>query len=291
MQANFTLTIQLMGSLCTALSVVSIALGYFKLKSSHIFLMQKSSNDAVERFQYFQRDNTDNTHVKNEAMQTYIIEEKKRRYDFVGRHQVSALVVIFISQIGYLAVFNALHNYYRAVLLFVGLTAEGVNYTQTLMMGVRLFGCIVGFFVLDRISKKIQYALSAIIISVLLLIFGTLLQIYRNIYFWTPMVFLIPLEFFLGVGLSPITDILKGELFPLKEKPVLIATTIFFEELLSILCIIFLNTWIFSLGSAPKNLSFVFGVTTLVCGVAIILLLKDSRKQNLETVANLYSVK
>ena len=291
LQTNFTLTMQLMGSLCTALSVVSTALGYFKLKSSHIFLMQNNSKDAVERFQYFQHDNTANSLFEIEVMQTYIIEEKKRRYNFVGRHQVSALVVIFVLKIGYLAVFNALHNYYRAVFLFSNLTVDDVSYTQTVMMGVRLFGCIIGFFVLDRVSKKIQYFIPAVIISVLLFVFGTLLQVYRYIYFWTPMVFFIPLEFFLGVGLSPITDILKGELFPLKEKPVLIATTIFFGELLHILCIIFLNTWIFSLGSIPRSLPFVFGITTLVCGVVIVLLLKDSRKQNLKIVAHLYSDK
>lgn len=291
LQTNFRLTMQVMGGLCTALSLLSAALGFFKLKSSHIFLMQNNSKDALERFQYYQQDSTENPHVESETMQSYIIEEKKRRYDFFGRHNSTALVIILLLKVGYLSVFNALHNFYRAVFLSVALSAGVLSFTQMVMMGTRLCGCIVGFFLLDRISKRLQYFIPAVIISILLFIFGALLQVYQYIYIWTPLIFFIPLEFFLGVGLSPMADILKGELFPLKEKPVSIATAILFEEVLHILCIILLNTWIFSLGSVPKNLTFIFGAITLVCGIGVILLLKDSRKQSLRLVANLYSDK
>lgn len=291
LQTNFALTVRLMGAICLTLTLLSTALGYFKLISSHVFLMQNNSSDALERFLFFQQDCKENSHVESETMQNYIIEEKKRRYDFLGRHNTSALLVILLLKIGYLSVFNALHNFYRAVFMSITLTVGVISYTQMVMMGARLCGCAVGFFVLDHISKRLQYFVPAIIISALLFIFGTLLQLYQYIYIWTPTIFFVFVEFFLGVGLSPMSDILKGELFPLKEKPVSIATTIFFGEVVQILCIILLNTWIFSLGSIPTTLTFIFAGITLACGFSVFVFLKDSRKQSLRLVANLYSDK
>lgn len=288
---NLALALRVTGSFTVALSVVSGALGYFTMKSSHIFMMQNNSKDALERFQFFQQDSTENPHVESETMQNYIIEEKKRRYQFFGRHNSSALVIVLLVKIGYLSIFNGLHNFYRAVFLSAFLTIGDTNLAPMIMMGTRLCGCVAGFFLLDRITKRLQYFIPAVIISFLLLIFGLLLVIYQSLYIWTPMLFFIPLEFFLGIGLSPIADILKGELFPLKEKPVSIAATIVFEEVIHIICIILLYSWIFSLGSVPRTLIFIFGAITLVFGFGVLILLRDSRKQSLRLVANLYSDK
>lgn len=285
---NFALIMRLKASISVALIVVSTALGYFKLKSSHIFMMQNNSKDALERFQYFQQDSTDNPHLESETMQTFIIEEKKRRYDFFGRHNISALVIILLVKVGYLSIFNSLHNFYRVVFLSVYLSTSSTNYSTMILMATRLCGCAIGFFVLDRITKRLQYFIPAVVISILLFIFGILLLVYPSFNIWTPMIFFIPLEFLLGVGLSAIADILKGEIFPLKEKPVSIATTIAFGELIHILCIILLHTWITGLGSTPKSLPFVFGTITLVCSIGVVILLKDSRKQSLRLVSNLY---
>jgi hypothetical protein len=288
---NLTLAFRITGSFTVALVLVSAALAHFTMKSSHIFMMQNNSKDALERFQFFQQDSTENPHVESETMLSYIIEEKKRRYDFLGRHNSTALVVVLLVKFGYLSIFNALHNFYRIVLLSAFLTIGDTNIAPMTMMGTRLCGCIAGFFLLDYITKRLQYFISAVVISFLLFIFGTLLVIYQSLYIWTPMLFFIPLEFSLGIGLSPIADILKGELFPLKEKPVSIATTIVFEELIHIICIILLYSWIFSLGSVPRTLTFIFGAITLVLGFGVLILLRDSRKQSLRLVANLYSDK
>jgi MFS family permease len=274
MSRSITAILQLSGAISAALSFLSAAVAYFKLKSSHIYLMQNNSNDALERFQYFQQDSTDNPHVESETLQSLIIEEKKRRYNLHGRHNVSALLAICLVKIGYLSISNALHSFYRLILL-----------------GTRLCGCIVGFLLLDRITKRLQYFIPTITISIGLLIFWILLMIYNFLYIWTPLIFFIPLEFFLGIGLSPIADILKGELFPLKEKPVSIAIAIAFGEILHIVCLAVLYSWIFSLGSIPRTLPLIFGAITLVCGVGVAIVLKDSRKQSLRLVANLYADK
>lgn len=292
LSSNFALIMRLTGAFSVTFNCLSTALGYFKLKSSHIFMMQNNSKDALERFEYFQRDSTENPHVESETMQNYIIDEKKRRYDFFGLHNLSALAVILLVKLGYVSVFNALHNFYRVVYLSAFLSVSDTNYSQMIMMGTRLCGCIIGgCFILDRITKRLQYFIPAVIISALLLIFGTLSVIYQSLSIWTPMLFFMPLEFAVGLGLSPIADILKGELFPLKEKPVSIATVIAFEEALHILCIILFYSWISYLGSVPRSLPFVFGVITLVCGVGVLAFLKDSRKQSLRNVSNLYSDK
>lgn len=288
---NSVLIFRLTGSFTIAFVALSVAIGYFNMKASHIFMMQNNSKDALERFQYFQQDSSENPHVESETMQNCIIEEQKRRYNFLGQHNLTALVIILLVKIGYLSVFNVLHNFYRTVFLSAFLTVGDTNFSHTIMMGARLCGCGCGFFLLDRITKKLQYFIPAIIISILLFIFGILLVIYQSLHIWTPMMFFIPLEFFLGIGLSPMADILKGELFPLKEKPVSIAATIVLEEVIHIVCIILLYSWISYLGSIPRTLTFIFGVVTSVCGVGVFVLLKDSRKQSLLVVSNLYSDK
>lgn len=288
---NFTLVMQLTGSFTLALTIVSIALGFIVMKPSHIFMMQNNSKDSLERFQYFQRDSTENPHVEIETMQTYIIEEKKRRYNFFGTHNISALAAIVLIKLGYLSIFNALHNFYRAVYLNAFFTIGDISYTHSIMMGTRLCGSVAGFFLLDHITKRLQFFISAITISVLLFIFGILVVIYQSFSIWTPAIFFIPLEFFVGFGLSPIADILKGELFPLKEKPVSIAAAIAVEELVHIICIILLYSWILSLGSVPRVLTFIFGTIACLFGVVVVLSLKDSRKEPLRDVANLYSIK
>lgn len=288
---NLPLAFRITGSFTIAFALISAHIGHFTMKSSHIFMMQNNSKDALERFQYFQQDSTENPHVESETMLSYIIEEKKRRYDFLGRHNATALVVVLLVKFGYLSIFNALHNFYRIVLLSAFLTIGDINFAPMTMMATRLCGCIAGFFLLDYITKRLQYFIPAVIISIVLFIFGILLVIYQSLSIWTPMLFFIPLEFALGIGLSPIADILKGELFPLKEKPVSIATTIVLEELIHIICIILLYSWIFSLGSVPRTLTFIFGAITLVLSLGAFILLKDSRKQSLRLVANLYSDK
>lgn len=289
---RFTTVMVITGSISISLNLISTAIGYFKLKSSHIFMIiQNNPKDALERFEYFQQDSTENPHVESETMQSFIIEEKKRRYDFFGRHNLSALVVILLVNIGYLSVFNALHNFYRIIYMSAFLSIGSTNFSQTMMLATRLCGCTVGFFLVDRITKRLQYFIPAIIISALLLTFGTLLTIYQSLSIWTPLLFFLPLEFALGIGLSPMADILKGELFPLKEKPLSIATVVVFEQVIHILCIILLYSWIAWLGSNPRTLTFVFGVVTLVCGVGVFAMLKDSRQQSLRSVSNLYSDK
>lgn len=288
---SVTLSMQLSGSIAAALTLFSSALAYFKMKSSHIFLMQNNSKDALERFEYFQQDSTDNPHVESETMQSFIIEEKKRRYDLFGLHNLSALLIILLVKIGYLSIFNALHNFYRLVFMSAFLTAWGVNFGQITLMGARLCGCIAGFVLLDHITKRLQYFIAASVVSIGLFAFGTVLVTYQSSPIWTPMVVFIPLEFALGFGLGPLADILKGELFPLKEKPVSIATAIAFQEVVHIVCIFVLYSWISSLGAVPTFLTFTFASITLVCGVGVLFLLKDSRKQSLRLVSTLYSDK
>lgn len=291
LSVNFYLVPRFIGSFTTAFVLLSAVVGYFKLKPSHIFLMQIDSKDALERFQYFDGDNKVNPHLECEALQNCIIEEKKRSFEFFGRHNISSLLIILFADIGYNSVFNALHNFLRAVLLSVYLSFGARNYSLMIMMVTRLCGSIVGFFILDRISKKLQYFIPALIISLLLFIFGILFFVQDNLRIWIPVLFFIPLEFFVGVGLSPIGDILKGELFPLKEKPISIATTIFFNEAFQCISLIFLHTWIFSLGSFNdmRVLPIIFGGLTLVCSIGVYLFLKDSRKESLRVVSNLYS--
>lgn len=150
---------------------------------------------------------------------------------------------------------------------------------------------MTGFVILDRVTKRLQFFISAVVISALLLVFGILLQVYQYLYIWTPLVFFLPLEFLLGMGLGPIADILKGELFALKEKPASIAFIMVLTEILHIVCILLLYTWYLSIGSTPILLTFVFSAITLACGFSVLLLLRDSRKQSLRLVASLYSNK
>lgn len=284
---NFDLVLRVTGIVSAIFSIVSLALGYFTMKTSHIFMMRNNSRDAKQRFQYFHRDRADS--IEYETTVSYMIEESKRKFNFLSKHNVSALIVVSLVKIGYLSLFNALHNSYRSLFLSTLLSFDDTNYSEFTMMGTRLVGCFSGFFILDHLSKRSQYLISTVTISTLLFAFGALFIIDKLQWIWMPLIFFIPIEFFIGFGMSQLDDILKGEIFPFKEKSLSIATAIVLEQCIHIIFIILLYSWVFSLGSVPRILTVVFGAITLVCGFALFFLLRDSRRQNLVQVSNLYS--
>lgn len=290
--------IEIMGSLSIALIIIAAVVGFFTLKASHIFLLQINSKDALERLQYFQSESVDNPQVEILEMQHYVDEEKRRSFDFFGRHVVSAVLLILLAEIGYLSIFNDYHHFYRILYLTDFFSTDTKNFSLMVMMGSRLLGSIIGFILLDRVNKKLQYFIPALIITLGLFTFGVLLQAYNGLYRLTPVLFFIPLELLVGIGLGPMADILRSEIFPLKEKPFAIAETIVFGQLLHITFIAILVPtdfleWLINLAfnGPPKSIPFVFGSITLVCSIAVFLLLKNTRRQSLRIVSNLYSAK
>lgn len=296
---DFDLILRLSAIVSLVCSVASAAVGYFTMKTSHIFMMMKScrESEARDRFQYFNRDSAavDNN-VELESLQTYIIEERKRSFNFLGSHNVTGLITVMLVKLGHLSIFNALHNAYRTLFLSVFLTIDDINYSELTMLGARLIGCITGLLLaVDQLSKKQQFFISTLASSLLLFTFGTLLTTSTDQLnlIWLPVTLFIPIECLHGFGVSQLDDVLSGEVFPFKEKAVSIATTIVFEQCVHIVFIIVYYSWIFSLGSAPNTLTFAFGGVSLACGLLLLhpAFLRDSRRLSLVEVAHLYSNK
>lgn len=282
------------GAFSISFSIISGIIGYFRLKSSHIWLMQKNNQDALERLQYFQRDiNSQDIQPEAMSIQAHIDDELQRNYKFLGRHNVSSFLIALLAKLGYLSIFNMLHNITRILYLTTFLSFGGFNYATIIMMAANVAGGITGFFILDLISKRFQYFLSASIISILLFIFATLIFALNNIYIFTPAIFFIPLEFLVGFGIGPLPVVLKAEIFPIKEKPYSIASIVAIEELIQISFVIVVYNILFSISNIIiVNIAIIcFGAVLLVCAIGILLLLKDSRKKSLKIISTLYSNK
>jgi MFS family permease len=289
---NFDFILRSTGIMSALFSVISLALGYFTMKTSHIFMLRNNSSlsSAFQRFQYFQQDRAENI-VEFETTHAYIIKEVNRKYNFLGIHNISAMSDIFLIKIGYLSIFNALHNSYRSLFLSVFLSLDDINFSEFAMMLSRFLGCVIGFILLDHISKRMQFLISSSSIAILLFIFGSIFISNQLQLIWLPLVFFLPVEFFLGFGTSSLDEILKSEVFSFKEKPLSIATTMVVEQCVHIIFIILFYSWVLSLGSIPRMMTFMFGAITLLCGFALFFLLRDSRRQSLVQVSNLYSNK
>lgn len=277
------------GTIGLSFSLLSAFLGYFRIQPSHIQLLYNNSDAAaLQKFQHFQRDHKHNPHMEVNEMKLFLNEEGKRSLNLFSKHNMMCLFLVIMAKVGYLAIWNSTHVLIRS--LFLSFDFEGyMQYSYLSMVAVRLVGSAVGFFILDRISRKLQFAISAFAAAALMFAFGIILQLYTKHYvlYIPPTVVLLPLEFFVGLGISHLSDLLKSEIFPLREKRDSIAISIVFEEIIQITFIIIsFNSVItpFTLNVVP----FIFGFFTLLVGVATLLLLKESKYQNLRVTSNLY---
>jgi energy-converting hydrogenase Eha subunit E len=277
----------LMGISGMIFSLASLPFGYLKMLPSSIFLIQKhySEEEVLERSLYFQYKNTDRVHMELEEIHKHIIDEKKRGFKFYSQHNMEALLTVVFIKFGYLSVYNIYHNYLRLIFMRSFL----LEYIEVMSLTARLLGAVIGFFLLDRILKKLQFSLPAIVISILLLAFGILLSLNGFSQIWMPVAILLPVEFFLGVGVAGMSEIVKAEIFPLKERATSLSLTIFIEELIHVLMIILVYTLLLNLGSNPSLWPFVFAGTTLASGLIVLIVLKDSRKESFHHVTKLYS--
>lgn len=279
----------LTGAFGVSFSLLSAVLGFFTLQPSHIQLLYNNSDAAaLQKFQYFQRDHKHNPQLEVSEMKLFLNEEGRRSMNLFSKHNLMCLFLVIMAKIGYLAIWNSTHILIRFYYMQFDF-GEYSEYSALSMVGVRLVGSVIGFLILDRNSRKIQFSVSAIAAASLLFVSGIFLQLYtRNYILYIPLtIVFLPLEFFVGVGISHLSDLLKAEIFPLREKRDSIAISIVFEEIIQ-MTFIFIS---FNLVITPFILSimpFVFGSFTLLAGVAILLLLKESKYQNLRVTSNLY---
>lgn len=279
---------QLIGAFGSVFGLVSAVLGYFRLQPSHIQLLYINSDAAaLQKFQFFQRDHKHNPHVEVNEMKLFLNEETKRSLDLFNKHNLICLFLVIMAKIGYLSIWNSTHILIRT--LFFDLDFQEFSEWSSLSMAAaRLVGSAVGFFILDRVSKKLQFAGSAIAAAILLFGFGTIIQLFTSAYSYAPPILvLLPMEFFVGIGISHLSDLLKSEIFPLREKRDSIAISIIFEEIVQIAFIILSFKAIITT-AVLRLLPFFFGSFTLIAGVAILLLLKESKHQNLRVTSTLY---
>ena len=278
----------LIGALGSVFSLTSAVLGYFRLQPSHIQLLYNNSDAAaLQKFQFFQRDHKQNPHLEVNEMKLFLNEERRRSLNLFSKHNLFCLFLVIVAKVGYLAIWNSTHIIIRS--LFLTFDFQQYNeWSAFSMVAARLVGSATGFLILDRITRKLQFAGSAIAAASLLFGFGIFIQFFTTTYSYTPFTFvLLPLEFFVGLGISHLSDLLKAEIFPLREKRDSIAISIVFEEIIQISFIIFTFKGIIT-ALVLQLLPFLFGSFTLIAGVAILLLLKESKHQNLRVTSNLY---
>lgn len=272
-----------MGIGLVVISCLSFPIGYYTMKESPVYLILNNNQDSLKRLKYFCNEKDDVIDLEHDALQSYLIEEERRKCNFFGRHNILTLLVIIMIQSSYIIVFNALHNYLRLIFMKSFL----MKWTETVALSARIIGTIASFSILDCVSKKLQFTIPSGVISIILVTFGVLIIFYSQI--WLPLIFFISVEFFLGLGMAGMNEILKSELFPIKERWMSISVAHFFEEGMQIISLVILYSWAFGLGSSPTYWPFIFAAMLIVCSILIFFVLKDSRKEHLIDACMLYS--
>ena len=289
LHASFTASqiFQLTGSVSIALLLISIPFGYFHMLPSPFYLMNIHTRDIIERVLYFSKEDTvnDKMHLDANIAYNHVLNESQRKFNFLSHHNVTSLLIVIITKIGYLSIFNITHNFLRSLFIRTFL----VEFTEPVTLASRLFGSICGFFVLDRVSKKFHFSIPLFTIAFILIIFGSLLSLELVNYIWMPLAFFIPLEFFIGIGVGGMSEILKAEIFPFRERYHSMAFSYFVEEIVHILSIIIHYSYVFTLGSNPSFWPFIFAPFAVLSGVIVILTLVDSRKESLVEVSLAHS--
>lgn len=272
-----------MGIGLVMISCLSFPIGYYTMKESHVYLILNNNNESLKRLKYFRNEKDDVLDLEHDALQSYLIEEERRKCNFFNRHNILTLLVIIMVQNSYIFVFNTLHNYLRLIFMKSFL----MKWTETVALSSRIIGTITSFFLLDCISKKLHFIIPSGIISIILVTFGALIIFFSHI--WLPLIFFISAEFFLGLGMGGMNEILKSELFPIKERWMSISVTQFFEEGMQIISLVILYSWAFGLGSSPTYWPFIFATLLIISSILIFFVLKDSRKEHLINACMLYS--
>jgi MFS family permease len=226
-------------------------------------------------------------HLEADIAYNHVLKENKRNFNFCSYHNTTALSIVIFVKIGYLSTFNIVHNFLRSLFMRSFL----LEFTEPISLASRLLGAIFGFFILDRISKKWHYAIPLFTIAAILVAFGCLLTLELVNYIWTPLAFFIPLEFLIGIGVGGMSEILKAEIFPFRERKASMALSYFVEEIVHILSIIIHYGYVFTLGSNPSFWPFIFAPFAVVSGIFVIFTLRDSRKETLKDVSMAHSEK
>lgn len=266
----------IVGVLQIVFALLSIMISLKFTKNSQIYELF-NGRDGDDSFQHFQN-------VTNYAdFKQFALNERKRSFNFFTRHNIQSFCVVLITTIGYISIFNAFHNYIRLIFMKNFL----MKYSDVIALAGRLVGATFLIFVIEKFHKKIQFSIPLILISVILSSYGGTF-IFITFGRMIPVVYFVIIEFLVGFGVSGLSDILKCELFPLKEKPVFVAVTGCVQELLHIAAIIVIYSHGLSLGSNPDFWSFIFAAIAFVSGIVVILFLKDTRKMNLMETCEVY---
>ena len=162
------------------------------------------------------------------------------------------------------------------------------DWTPIVLCSVHLLGGVSAFFSLNYITHRFRLLTAGIISSVLLATFGVIIFTSSFIINWLPLIFLIPLEFILGLGIGPVPNILKSEIFPQREKRYSVAFTIFLEETLQAVFVLVTFQFYFRVHLGYFVNLFVFGSYSLVACLLVFFFIRDSRFKSLVDTANLY---
>lgn len=271
------------GTFLVVITCLSFPIGYYTMLESHLFLILNNNEKSLNRLKHFRNKNDEDLDLEHDALQSHLIEEERRKFNFFGRHNILTLLVIIMVQNSYISIFNALHNYLRLIFMKSFL----MEWTETVALSARIIGNLASFLILDCMQKKFHFSIPSGIVSLILITFGALIIFFSQL--WLPLIFFISIEFFLGLGMGGISDILKSELFPIKERFISISVAYFFEEGLQIISLVILYTWAFGLGSNPTYWPFIFAAILLSCSLMVFFVLKDSRKEHLIDASMLYS--
>lgn len=162
------------------------------------------------------------------------------------------------------------------------------DWTPIILCSVHLIGGLLALFTLNWITNRFRLLTAGILSSVLLVTFGVLIFTFDSINNWVPLLFLIPLEFILGIGLGPVANILQSEIFPQKEKRFSVAFSIFLEEGLQAVFVLVTFQYYFRVNLGYFVNLFVFGSYSLISCLLIFFFIRDSRFKSLVDAANLY---
>jgi hypothetical protein len=224
-------------------------------------------------------------HLELATLDNHVRSENARKFNFSNYHNATANLIVIFTKIGYLAVFNIVHNYMRSLFMRTFL----MEFTEMVALAARLAGAICGFFLLDRIAKRWQFSLPLFTTSIILLTFGSFLVLDLINYIWMPLTFFLPLEFLIGIGIGSTSEILKAEIFPFRERKASLAFTYFVEEIVHIFSIIIHYSYVFALGSNPSYWPFIFAALAILSGLFVVYMLKDSRGETWKEIAEKYS--
>jgi hypothetical protein len=203
------------GALTIIFGAVAAYVGYKNIKRSAIFSLEVNDLGSAAKAIHYFNENVEKVFVEVQDLRRIWLNFYSEPYKFFDRQNWKTVAIIFLTILSNVLISNQMFLNSRSSVVHKEFKMQ---FSTSILLGCRMIGAVIGYFLLDLQSRRFWYTFSSLTISIVFIIAGIYLG-YKNI---VPTIMIavmyLFIEFLYGAGMMALPDILCAEILPHKEK-------------------------------------------------------------------------